>query len=350
MKINEREIGIGFKPYIIAEISANHNGSVQEGCKLISSAADCGADAVKIQCYTADSLTFRGDGDEFIIRGGSWHGKTLHDLYKSAETPPAMAKELFRYAQKHHIELFSSVFDFDAVDLVIGLGAKCIKIASFELVDLPLIEYAAGKHLPMIISTGMGTRNEIIDAVNVFHKFSDIPEHLGLLHCTSEYPAEPGEANLPALGPLSSFLGGHHVVGLSDHTQGIGTSVAAVAFGATIIEKHFTLDHANSGPDAEFSLDPSEFAALVKACNEAWSAIQPVAPEKGSRRYLPYRKSLYVVRDLDAGDRFSTQNVRIIRPSRGLAPKFYRAVLAGVATQKIPAGTALRRELVSTLS
>jgi len=350
MKINGREIGPGFKPYIIAEISANHNGSVLDGYKLIQAAADCGADAVKIQCYTADSLTFRGEGDEFIIRGGVWHGKTLHELYKAAETPPAMVRDFFKYAKEHHIELFSSVFDFDGVDLVTELGAKCIKIASFELTDLPLIEYSAGKHLPMIISTGMGIRSEITDAINVFHKFSDIPEQLGLLHCTSEYPADPREANLPALGPLSTLLGGHHVVGLSDHTGGIGVSSAAVAFGASIIEKHLCLDRSSGSPDAGFSLDISEFTALVKACNDAWSAIQPVAPEMGSQRYLPYRKSLYVVRDVCSGDSFSKENVRIIRPARGLAPKFYHSVLAGVATQAIPAGTALRREMVSTLS
>src|ERR1700675_435532 len=152
MKINNREIGIAHKPYIIAEISSNHNGLVIDGFKLIQAAADCGASAVKIQCYTADSITFRGDGDDFVIKEGFWRGKTLYELYKAAETPPAMARELFKYAQKHHIELFSSVFDFEAVDLVAGLGAKCIKIASFELTDLPLIEYSASKNLPMIIS------------------------------------------------------------------------------------------------------------------------------------------------------------------------------------------------------
>lgn len=349
MKINEREIGINHKPYLIAEISSNHNGLVYDGFKLIQAAADCGADAVKIQCYTADSLTFRGDSDEFIIRGGIWHGKTLHELYKAAETPPAMARELFAYAQKHHIELFSSVFDFEAVDLVVELGAKCIKIASFELIDLPLIEYSASKNLPMIISTGMGTMSEIKDAVNVFHKFSNIPDQLGLLHCTSEYPADPREANLPALGPLSTLLGGHHVVGLSDHTLGVGVANAAVAFGASIVEKHLILNRSRGGPDASFSMEPGEFSLLVKSCNDAWSATQPVALAKTDSGYLPLRKSLYVVKDVSPGDSFSKQNVRIIRPARGLAPKFYRDVLAGVATQPIRAGTALRREMVSSL-
>jgi N-acetylneuraminate synthase len=334
---------------MIAEISANHNGSLIEAKKLIQAAADCGADAVKIQCYTADSLTFRGEGDEFIVRGGPWNGKSLYDLYKSAETPPLMARELFRYAQNNKIELFSSVFDFDAVDLVVELGAKCIKIASFELIDFPLIQYAASKGLPMIISTGMGTRSEIGDAVNAFHRYSAIPDHLGLLHCVSEYPASPAEANLPALGPLSTLLGGRHVVGLSDHTLGVGVSCAAVAFGATIIEKHLCLDRSNGGPDAGFSLEPVEFATLVKTCQEAWQATRSGVPRAHGPSYLGYRKSLYVVRDLSAGDSFSKENVRIIRPARGLAPRFYQSVLAGVATQDLRAGTPLRREMVSSL-
>jgi pseudaminic acid synthase len=350
MKVGDREIGRAHKPYLIAEISANHNGSVLEAYKLIQAAADCGADAVKIQCYTAESLTFKGESEEFIVRGGAWNGQTLHELYKSAETPPMMVRDLFKYAKRHKIEIFSSVFDFEGVDLVTELGAKCIKIASFELVDLPLIQYSAAKHLPMIISTGMGTRTEITDAVNIFHKFSDKPDQLALLHCISEYPTSPSEADLPALGPLSTLLGGSHVVGLSDHSLGVGVANAAVAFGASIIEKHVILDRSNGGPDASFSLEPSEFSLLVKACTEAWQAIQPAAPKKGSPNFLAYRKSLYAVRDVACGDNFSSENVRAIRPARGLPPRFYQSVLAGVATQNIQAGTALRREMVSTLN
>jgi pseudaminic acid synthase len=348
MKIASKDIGPGYKPYIIAEISANHRGYVSEATNLIQAAADSGADAVKIQCYTADSITFKGDGDDFVVKGGEWGGKTLYDLYKSAETPPNMVRELFAFAKKQKITLFSSVFDFEGVKLMKGLGAPAIKIASFELVDLPLIEMATKTGIPMIISTGMGDRSEIMDAINTYYRLSLKPDHLALLHCVSSYPADPSEANLPELGPLSSLLGGRHVVGFSDHTLGIGTSVAAVSFGAALIEKHFTLDRAAGGPDAHFSLEPTEFSALVVAAREAWQAIQPCpVPQKSP--YRLYRKSLFVVKDVACGDSFSTENCRAIRPASGLPPKLYASVLGSVATRDLKAGTPLTREMVSAL-
>lgn len=348
MKIAGKNIGFGYPPYVVAEISANHNGSVTEGFRLIDAAKEAGADAVKIQCYTADSICMKGD---FVIEGPNWTGQNLYDLYKAAETPPKMVKELFQYARRNHIPLFASVFDFDGADFVVRLGMPAIKIASFELVDTPLIEHCAGYGLPMIISTGMGTREEIMDAVNSYNYYrSGRQGDLALLHCISNYPAKPGETNLPALGPLSSLLGGHHVVGFSDHTLGVGTAVAAVSFGASIVEKHFIMDRSSAGPDASFSLNPDELSALVIACREAWEAIQP---QKGSAPLQPnraYRKSLYLVRDVSCGDSFSRENVRILRPALGLSPKFYQSVLAGVATRDLKAGTPLSPEMVSTLS
>ena len=348
MIIDGRNIGPRFPPYIIAEISGEHMGQSKIGYDLIDAAKAAGADAVKLQCYTADTLTFDGAGDEFAIEGGPWAGRRLHDLYKEAETTRKMVQRLAAYAVTQGITVFSSVFALEDVDFLKKLGLPAIKIASFELTDLPLIRKAASTGLPMIISTGMGTREEIIEAVDAFRQVCSNLNNLALLHCVSSYPSEPKDANLPALGPLSGVRGGHHVVGLSDHSLGVGVSAAAVAFGACIIEKHITLDRNNGGPDAGFSLNPQEFALMVKACREAWEATRPsqtpISPNRG------FRKSLYVVRDMLCGDSFSDKNVRSIRPASGLAPSLYESVLAGQALQDIPAGTPLTREMVSSLS
>lgn len=346
MKIKHSLIGPHVGPYIVAEIGANHNGSAQEGYRLIEAAADCGADAVKIQCYTADSICINAG---HVVQSETWKGQDLHALYKSAETPPKLAKDMFLFARKHNVTLFSSVFDFDTVDFVSRLGMPAIKIASFELVDTPLIEYAAKTGLPMIISTGMGSSKEVMDAINAYNfgnGFSGKEYNLALLHCVSSYPANPRETNLPALGPLSSLLGGRHVVGFSDHTLGFGSAVGAVAFGASIIEKHFILDRSSGGPDASFSMEPSDFSALVTACNEAWQAIQPSASPVPN---LSYRKSIFAVEDVACGDTYSTQNCRILRPALGLPPCFYPRVLGAVALRDVKAGTPLSSELVSSL-
>lgn len=346
MKIANRDIGIDHIPYIVAEISANHRGSVKEACRLIDAGIDLGADAVKIQCYTAESIAAKNSG---IILDGPWKGKDLYELYREAQTPPKMVEELFRYAQKHHITLFASVFDFEGVDLVQKLGAPAIKIASFELVDTPLIGHAAKTGLPMIISTGMGSAEEISDAINCYtvHTPEQTEKNLALLHCVSEYPARPDQANLPALGPLSQYGWGEHVVGLSDHTIGCGVACAATALGARIIEKHLILDRGNGGPDAGFSSEPAEFGLMVRAVQAAYYACQSHAKPQTS--HSPYRKSLYVVSDVRAGTPFSKDNVRLLRPARGLPPKLYQYVLAGVATQDIPAYTPLQRGMVSSL-
>lgn len=348
MQIAKRKIGPDHLPYIVAEIGANHSGSLGLAMDSIIAAIDAGASACKIQCYTADTITFKGDRDEYIVKSGPWKGQHLHDLYKSAETPPSMVSALFDFAKKNKITLFASVFDFSGVDLVVSLGAPAIKVASFEIVDTPLIGYAARTGLPMIISTGMATTKEIMDAANTFYRERLLPEgQLALLHCISNYPAKAAEANLPALGPLSELLGKRHVVGFSDHTLGIGSAVAAVVYGASIIEKHFILDRSHGGPDSSFSLEPSEFAQLTKACKEAWQAIQ-WAPQK-LQPNLQYRKSVHVTADISSGDSFSTDNCRILRPASGLSPSFYPTILAGVATCDLKAGTPLKSEMVSTL-
>lgn len=348
MKINDRSIGPGFPPYIIAEISGEHRGSAKRGYDLIDAAIKAGADAVKLQCYTADTITFDGHTDDFKISSGPWAGRRLHDLYREAETSHKMLSKMVKYAESRGITVFASVFTLEDVDFVLALGLPAIKIASFELTDIPLIRKAAATGLPMIISTGMGNREEIIDALNSYNELSAKPDCVALLHCISSYPAKPDEANLPALGPLSELEGARHVVGLSDHSLGIGVAVAGVAFGACIVEKHITLSRADGGADAGFSLEPAEFAGLVTACKEAWQAIQPSLQAIPSDN-LTFRKSLYVVRDMACGDAFSSMNVRSIRPAFGLPPKFYPSVLEGVATQEISAGTPLSLAMVSTL-
>lgn len=347
MKIDGRLIGPDCEPYIIAELSGEHRGNVKRGYEMIDAAVAAGADAVKIQCYTADTLTFRGDGDEFKILEGPWAGRTLHDLYSEAQTPRDMVAKLVAHGQERGVTIFSSVFSLEDVEFMVSLGVPAIKIASFELTDLPLIQEASKTGLPMIISTGMGTGAEIKEAMQAYTLHGKL-ENLGLLHCISEYPTPSWEANLPALGPLSELMGGKHVVGLSDHSLGVGVSAGSVAFGAGIIEKHFCLDRSRGGPDAGFAMEPDEFALLVKTCKEVWHATRPCPPPQ---RYhtQAFRKSLYVVQDVASGQAFSRDNVRSIRPANGLPPKLYQSVLAGAATRDLKAGTPLQKKMVSSL-
>jgi N-acetylneuraminate synthase len=324
-------------------------GVSKRGYDLIDAAVKAGADAVKLQCYTAESITFDGTRPEFQINEGPWAGRSLHSLYKEAETTHKMIRKLASYAKQAGITVFSSVFSLEDVDFVSTMGFPAIKIASFELTDLPLIQKAASTHIPMIISTGMGTRDEILDAVDAFRSENHRLGDLALLHCVSSYPSKPSEANIPALGPLGGVRGGHHVVGLSDHSLGCGVAAAAVAFGASIIEKHLTLDRSQGGPDAHFSLTPDELALLVKTCREAWEATRPVrsVPVSPNRAF---RKSLYAVQNISCGDSFSYTNVRSIRPANGLAPKLFPSILKAKALQDIAAGTPLSEAMVSTLA
>lgn len=319
MHINARIIGDGNSPYIIAEISANHNGSIERAKETISAAKRCGADAVKLQTYTADTITINSERDEFIVKGGPWDGFKLYDLYKWAETPFEWHGELFSYARSIGITIFSSPFDQTAVDLLESLDTPAYKIASFEIVDLPLIRYVAATRKPMIISTGMASEQEIDEAVTAARDAGC--NDLILLHCISSYPAPMDQANLRQISELSRRF--KVPTGLSDHTIGTTASIAGVALGACMIEKHFTLNRADKGPDSEFSLEPKEFEVLCEDARDAWRAMgnggyQRQPAEGGS---TVFRRSLYFVKDLPAGHIIEPSDIRSIRPGIGLSPK-----------------------------
>lgn len=325
ISINGRRISAASPPYIIAELSANHNGSLERALETIDAAKGSGADAIKLQTYSADTMTIDCDHEDFMIRGGLWDGYKLYDLYKWAETPYEWHKLLFDHARKRGITMFSTPFDETAVDLLENLNAPAYKIASFEIVDLPLIRYAASTGKPMILSTGMASEAEIEEAVTTARDAGC--KDLVLLHCISAYPAPMDQANLRQMPELAGRFG--TVPGLSDHTLGTTASVAAVALGACVIEKHFTLSRADKGPDSEFSLEPKDLERLCRDAKDAWLALgqmgfQRNASEEGSK---VFRRSLYVVRDIAAGEVLTRENLRRIRPGSGMAPKYYDEVL-----------------------
>jgi N-acetylneuraminate synthase len=340
-----RPVGAGLPAYIVAELSGNHNQSFDEAVRLVRTAKACGADAVKLQTYTADTLTIRSRRPEFLVGGGTlWDGRTLHDLYAEAYTPWDWQPRLKAVADEVGIALFSTPFDPTAVDFLEGMGVPAYKVASFELVDLPLIEKIARTGKPMILSTGMATVTEIEEAVTAAQQAG--ASEIALLKCTSSYPAPASEANLRTIPHLASAFG--VPTGLSDHTLGIAVPVAAVAVGACIIEKHFTFSRAVPGPDSAFSLEPAEFKAMVEAVRTAEQALGAVhygrtANEEKSR---VFRRSLYVVKDMRAGDVFTAETVRSIRPAKGLAPKYLGLVLGRRATRDIPAGTPCEWDMV----
>jgi pseudaminic acid synthase len=319
MHISGKALGSGHPPYIIAEVSGNHNGSIVRARETISSAHRCGADAVKLQTYTAETITIDCHRSDFMIDSGPWDGFKLYDLYKWAETPFEWHEELFAYARKLGITIFSTPFDETAVDLLESLNTPAYKIASFEIVDLPLIRYVAATGKPMIMSTGMASEQEIDEAVTSAREAGC--SDLILLHCISSYPAPMDQANLRQIPELARRF--KVLTGLSDHTMGTAASVASVSLGACLIEKHFTLDRADKGPDSEFSLEPKELEALCKDAKDAWLALgtggyQRQKSEEGS---AVFRRSLYFVKDLHAGHVIEPQDIRSIRPGRGLPPK-----------------------------
>ena len=307
-------------------------------------AVDAGADAVKLQTYTADTITIDHDGPLFRIQGGPWDGRRLHELYAEASTPWAWHEALFAHAAKRGITCFSSPFDPTAVDFLAALGAPAYKVASFELVDLPLIEKMAQQGKPMIMSTGMASEDEVLEGVAAARGAGCT--ELVVLHCNSGYPSPVSDIRLATIPRLRALTGAQ--VGLSDHTLGTTASVAAVALGATVIEKHITLRRADGGPDATFSLEPAELAELVRACREAWEAIgTPRAGLSGSEAgNRIFRRSLFVVADVEAGEALSAENLRSIRPGYGLPPKLYPALLGRRAKVKIPRGTPLSMDLL----
>jgi N-acetylneuraminate synthase len=339
ISIAGRAIGVDHTPYVIAELSANHMGKIERALELIEIAAKAGADAVKLQTYRADTITIDHDGPEFMLHGGLWDGRRLYELYEEAHTPWEWHRELFAKARDCSITMFSSPFDPTAVELLEKLDAPAYKIASFEIVDIPLIELCAETGKPLIISTGMATRAEIAEAVNAAMKKGK--GGLALLHCTSGYPTPFAEADLRTIPDLAREFG--VPVGLSDHTDGVSSAVAAIALGGSIIEKHFTLLRSDGGPDAAFSLEPAELAELTRTCRNAWDALGDVRLERAPSEagYVKYRRSLYAVADIAEGEIFTCQNVRSIRPGLGLPPKHLKDVLGRQASSKIARGTPL---------
>jgi len=339
IEIAGRPIGPEHEPYVVCEVSANHNGSLDRALEMLDAAAATGADAIKIQTYTADTMTIDHDGPDFQIVEGPWSGRSLYDLYKEAQTPFEWHKPLFERARRLGVTLFSTPFDESAADLLAELDAPAYKIASFEVVDLPLIAHVARKGKPMIISTGMANLGEINDAVRTAR--DNGCDQLVLLHCVSSYPAPDEQSNVRTVAHLTEAFG--VVSGLSDHTFGSAVAVASIALGGSMIEKHFTLRRADGGPDAAFSLEPAEFTALVTDCKRAWRALGRVSYdlqgcEGGS---VMFRRSLYVVRDLAAGEELTPDNVRSIRPGHGLAPKHLPEVLGRRAARDLKRGEPL---------
>lgn len=339
-----REIGPQYAPYVIAEMSANHNGDINNAYRIIDMAKKAGADAVKMQTYTADTLTLDSDLPDFQLTDGLWAGQSLYQLYRQAYTPWEWHKPLFDHARKAGITIFSSPFDTTAVDLLEDLDAPAYKIASFEAIDLPLIEYVAGTGKPLIISTGMADADEIQQAIDA--AYSGGCRQLAILHCVSGYPAPAEDYNLRTITDMQQRYG--IPVGLSDHTLSNTTAIASVALGACIIEKHVTLDRNGGGPDDSFSLEPAELEALCLGATTAWSALGRVdygrkSSEQGN---VKFRRSLYFVKDLKAGELITEDAVRSIRPGYGLHPKYRDEVVGNIAAQDIKCGTAVNRDLI----
>ena len=323
--INQRPIGNNHAPYIIAEMSANHNGSIENAFRIIDEAQKAGADAVKIQTYTADTITLNSRQPEFMIKGGLWDGQSLYELYQKAYTPWEWHTPMFAYAREKNITIFCSPFDFTAVDLLEKLNAPAYKIASFEAIDLPLIRYVAQTGKPMIISTGMADENEIAEAIHTAR--DNGCQELVVLHCVSGYPAPASDYNLRTLPDMANRF--NTLVGLSDHTLDNTTAIASVVLGACVIEKHFTLDRSRGGPDDSFSLEPPELAALCQDAKTAWQALGKVeyALKSSEQGNIQFRRSLYFVKDMKAGDVIDETCIRSVRPGYGLPPKFYDALL-----------------------
>ena len=344
VEIDNRKIGPDFPPYIIAELSANHNGDINRAFEILEMAKRCGADAIKLQTYTQDTLTIDCDKPDFKIEGGLWDGRTLYDLYTEAHMPWDWHKPLFAKAKELGITIFSSPFDTTAVDLLEELGAPAYKIASFEAIDLPLIEYVAKTGKPLIISTGMANKEEIQEAVETAKNAGC--KELIVLHCVSGYPAPSGDYNLATIPDMAQRF--DVLTGLSDHTIDNTTAIASVVLGACLIEKHVTLDRKGGGPDDSFSLEEPELFQLCRDAKIAWEALGKVNYERkeSEKGNLVFRRSLYVVKDIKAGELFTNQNVRSIRPGYGLAPKYLQTILGTMAKENIEKGTPLTRDLI----
>lgn len=345
-RIGDREIGPHVRPYLIAEMSGNHNQSLQRALAIIDAAADAGADAIKIQTYTADTMTLNVDAPGFVIedKESLWSGRRLYDLYQEAHTPWEWHKPIIEHAAARGLHCFSTPFDDTAVDFLEELGVPAYKIASFEVTDLPLIRRVARTGKPMIVSTGMASVGEIDEAVSTARSYGC--RDLVLLKCTSTYPATPVNTNVTTIPNMRLTFGCE--VGLSDHTMGCGVAIAAVAMGASVIEKHFTLRRADGGVDSAFSLEPQEFHMLRVESERAWQGLGTVTygGTKAEEKSRMFRRSLYISADLRRGDVLTPANVRIVRPGFGLPPKFYDLVLGSRVNRDVTVGTPISWELL----
>jgi len=343
-QIANQPIGNDYAPYVIAELSANHQGSIERAFSLLEAAKSAGADAVKLQTYTADTMTIDHDGADFQLTEGLWSGRGLYELYAWAHTPWEWHEDLFKRGQELGITVFSTPYDKSAVDFLEQFNPPAYKISSFELVDISLIEYVASTGKPMIISTGMANKDEIMEAVLVARKGGC--KDLCLLHCTSGYPTPVAEMDLRTIGELGQAF--DVVPGLSDHTRGTTVPIVAVALGACVLEKHLTLRRSDGGPDAAFSLEPAELEQVVQNIGIAYKAIGEIrkAPKPSESPQRSLRRSLYAVADIDAGEQFTEYNVRSIRPGFGLPPRELPAILGRTALTDIPRGTAIIWKLV----
>lgn len=342
LHIDGRRIAADEPPYVIAELSANHNGSLDTALALVDAAHAAGADAIKIQTYTPDTITLDLDAEDFMIRGGLWDGRRLYDLYAEAHTPWEWHPVLFEHARRIGITLFSSPFDATAVELLERLGAPAYKIASFEAVDLPLIRRVAATGKPMIISTGMADQTEIGEAVDA--ALGAGAREIALLRCVSGYPAPAADYHLRTLADMSRRFG--RVIGLSDHTLDDTTAIASVALGASLVEKHFTLDRSGGGPDDAFSLEPHELARLCRSVRTAWDCLGRVdyGRKPSEQANAKFRRSLYFVKDLRAGEVVTPDAVRSVRPGFGLAPKHLDAVIGRTVATDVATGAPVRAE------
>lgn len=344
IRVGNKEIGAGFPAYVIAEMSANHAGSLSRAKEIIHAAKDAGADCIKIQTYTPDTLTIDCDNKYFHISNGTWEGENLYHLYEKAYTPWEWQQELKEEAEKVGIDFLSTPFDRTSVDFLEKLGVDFYKIASFELVDLPLISYVASKGKPIIMSTGMASLGEIEEAVNTVRNAGE--GQLALLRCASAYPAITDEMNLKTMQNMAEVFG--VPVGLSDHSLGSVGAVTAVALGASIIEKHFCIDRSIENPDASFSMNPEEFSQMVKDIRQAEKAVGCVkyGVTKQEESNIVFRRSIFCAQDIKKGEKLTEENIRVIRPGYGLAPKYYQQVLGQRALQDIERGTPLEFGLI----
>ena len=344
-RIAGRLIGSGQRPYIVAEMSGNHNGDLSRAFQILNAAAEAGADAVKIQSYRADTITIDHHGPEFILEGGLWHGRRLYDLYEQAHTPWDWHKALFKHAKKIGITLFSSPFDHTAVDLLKTLNAPAYKIASPELIDLPLIRYVAQTGKPIIMSTGMASFEEIGEAIEMARQSG--ATQLIVLHCTSAYPTPPEDVNLATMAAITKEF--DVIVGLSDHSRGTSVAALAVALGAKFIEKHFTLARSDGGVDSAFSIEPDELADLVATSTMAYKSIgsPTFKPVDSEQAVFKNRRSLYIVAPVLKGQTLDRSNVRSIRPGFGLKPKYLDKVIGCKASRDLSFGEPLNRDMIA---